>query len=135
MQHGCQEKVQKLARGLSNELSVETFDFFYPSDGAPLTAEQIDFQGRKLAADLVVTAGEIQRVSNIMLPFVGPATSPKSFVNTVIDSFKGYFSPSLQFSPDPKVYAGQLRDTFGNAARNRSALEFKTPYELYKQER
>ena len=133
VQHGCQEKVQKLAGGLSNAHAVETFGFFYPRDASALTVGQIDSTGINLAADLVVTAAEVQRVGNIVSPFVGPATSPKSFVNTVIDSLKGYFSPSLQFSSDPKVYAGQLRETFGYAARNQSALVHKTDYETYKQ--
>ena len=119
---------------MSNEHAVETFGFFYPSDTAPLTAGQIDAAGKSLAADLVVSAAEVQHVGNIVAPFVGvnPATTAKSFFDSVIDSIKGYFSPSLQFSSNPKEYAGQLRDTFGFAARNGAAYGLSYDYKEYK---
>lgn len=50
----------------------------------------------------------------------------------VIDSISGYFLPSLQFSAAPKIYAEQLREMFGNAARNGAAYGLSYRYEEYK---
>lgn len=120
--HGCQDISKRLASSFSNEHASETFKFFYPSDTNPLDVNQIDAAGKTLAADLVVDAYEIQTVGNMVSPLQAPTPySLRAFIGRVADSMMGYFKPSLQFSSDPSVYAGQLRSSFGMAARNGAA--------------